>query len=956
MQKTETNLPNHKEERLKARILLPLLLVFALLFGVSCFFIYLDQKKEHTEKWEAALKLIQQTFRSEIELDTNFMKALLQVVTQDETLATIFKEKDQKALLRKTLPLFQKLKIQHGISHLYFTGPDRINILRVHQPNRYGDTIDRFTTLEAERTNTVAGGLEIGPLGTFTIRAVAPWKEAGKLIGFVEFGREINRATSEVGEHFEIGLYVFVHKEVLSQKNWEEGMRMLGRPPGWDRFASTVYIGPEFEGISDHVASAMSQKCPSGGLCIKRLFTEEGEHYNLGILPIRDVSNSLMGHIAAIRNITKQTDDFHHAIMLLAGISLSLFVVVGSIFYKILGNAEGNLKTSRLKILEEGRIREKHIQALEREQAKLEASQLEQKETVESLQKSEVALLNMMEDAEEAKRKAVQAGEALRESEERVQSILDNATAVIYLKDTEGKYILVNRMYETLFHISKKEIVGKMDHDIFPKEMADTFRDNDKIVLAAQRPISLEEIAPHADGPHTYISVKFPMHDASGNIYGICGISTDITERKRMEQFITRLNDAFLKLGPDYNRNVDQLTTICGELLGADCSIYNKLKDGMLHSLGQWQTPEGYNPLDNPDGHICYDVIREGRKGEIRNISDLQKSPYYKTDPRVKALGLKTYIGCPVSCQDETIGAICGVFGKDVELSENHKMILGIIATALSNEEERRLAREETERAYKDLEATQKASLNIMVDLDRHRSELDASLQEKEVLLREIHHRVKNNMQIITSLLKLQSRYVQEKQYKEIFQESERRIKAMAMVHERLYRSQNLADIPFKDYVRSLATGLFKSYGITYNEISLKVSIDDISLEVDSAIPCGLIINELLSNSLKHAFPDGQKGEVEVSMKKILDGEAQDADQKAKPATRNPQPEIIELVVRDNGVGYPKGLDFRKTQSLGLQLVITLVESQLEGNIELGRSGGTEFKIRFEEEKYKERI
>lgn len=128
------------------------------------------------------------------------------------------------------------------------------------------------------------------------------------------------------------------------------------------------------------------------------------------------------------------------------------------------------------------------------------------------------------------------AEEALRESELRLQSILDNTTAVVYLKDLQGRYILINHCYEKLFRIDKKTIVGMTDYDIFPKEMADAFRENDLKVLEAGAPLEFDEIAPHVDGPHTYISIKFPIRDSSGAIYGVCGISTDITVRKNAEE------------------------------------------------------------------------------------------------------------------------------------------------------------------------------------------------------------------------------------------------------------------------------------------------------------------------------------------------------------------------------------------------------------------------------------
>jgi len=222
--------------------------------------------------------------------------------------------------------------------------------------------------------------------------------------------------------------------------------------------------------------------------------------------------------------------------------------------------------------------------------------------------------------------------------------------------------------------------------------------------------------------------------------------------------------------------------------------------------------------------------------------------------------------------------------------------------------------------------------LGMVEDItERKRSEkqIQASLREKEVLLKEIHHRVKNNLQVISSLLYLQSKNIEDKETLEIFQESQNRVRSMALVHERLYQSQDLARIDFAEYVRNLASYLFRSYDVNTNVIQLKIKVDDVFLGVDTAIPCGLMINELVSNSLKHAFPDGKEGEIGIEL--CADDEGQ-----------------FTLMVRDNGVGFPQDLDFQNTKSLGLQLVNTLA-AQLEGTIELDRSGGTAFEMTFTE-------
>ena len=206
-----------------------------------------------------------------------------------------------------------------------------------------------------------------------------------------------------------------------------------------------------------------------------------------------------------------------------------------------------------------------------------------------------------------------------------------------------------------------------------------------------------------------------------------------------------------------------------------------------------------------------------------------------------------------------------------------------------------------------------------------------ASLREKEVLLKEIHHRVKNNLQIVSALLDLQSGHTADPRALEMFQESRGRVKSMALIHERLYRSTDLARVNFAEYVRHLADDLYRTYRVSDDEIALEVEVDVPPLPIDIAIPCGLLLNELMSNCLKHAFRDATAGLIRVSLTADPDG-------------------TNVLVVADDGAGFPADTDFRNTTSFGLQLVTTLVE-QLDGTVTLTGGPGATFTVRFASEK-----
>ncbi len=202
--------------------------------------------------------------------------------------------------------------------------------------------------------------------------------------------------------------------------------------------------------------------------------------------------------------------------------------------------------------------------------------------------------------------------------------------------------------------------------------------------------------------------------------------------------------------------------------------------------------------------------------------------------------------------------------------------------------------------------------------------ELKKSLNEKNILLKEIHHRVKNNMQIISSLLSLQSNYVNHRETLDNLKESRDRIRAMALVHEKLYQSNDLSDINFSEYINSLLTEIQGSYK-SKTRIELKIKVENIYLDIEKAIPCGLIVNELISNIFKHAFKGREEGLVSLNFSKR---------------------EKYELSVQDNGVGMPSDLDMTNNNTLGLKLVDALV-SQLHGTVEINRDNGTQFLIKF---------
>ena len=253
--------------------------------------------------------------------------------------------------------------------------------------------------------------------------------------------------------------------------------------------------------------------------------------------------------------------------------------------------------------------------------------------------------------------------------------------------------------------------------------------------------------------------------------------------------------------------------------------------------------------------------------------------------------------------------------------------------------------------------------LEIKVQERTH--ELLEALEEKEMLLKEIHHRVNNNLQLISSLLNLQIPYIGHEKSAELFKESQNRVRSIAMVHEKLYQSKSLDRINFTDYTRNIISTLFQAYNVNLDSLRFELKMDDLNLNIETCIPCGLILTEIITNSIKHAFP------VAESCRPANGKFSSRGTESPKPSNgtfASPEElegrifvelvckdEAITLKIMDNGIGFPEDIDFKNSKSFGLQLVNLLV-NQLRGTIELRNEKETEFIINFEELNYGKRI
>ena len=402
-----------------------------------------------------------------------------------------------------------------------------------------------------------------------------------------------------------------------------------------------------------------------------------------------------------------------------------------------------------------------------------------------------------------------------------------------------------------------------------------------------------------------------PMLSGKNGISAIALEGVVITELKEKEKTIRRERRAF-QLIADAAVNAENVQALCRMVLFGLCETLDfargslRLYDAKTNTLipvavfGEDKEDEKkIVPHSLDDRRHVVSVMAQSREPIF--APDIRDHPIYQTHKEaLDNWEVRAFISWPIMGKDERLLGTLQLIGTSPrEILHQDRVLFetvaGMFATALE--------REQME--------------------ERIRSSLD----EKVVLLKEIHHRVKNNLQVISSLLNLQSRDVEAKDYLELVRASQNRIRSMALVHERLYRSEDLSSIGFDQYLKDLVNNLFVSYSVSAGKIELNMDVRNVLLGIDMAIPCGLIVNELVSNSLKYAFPDDARGEMYIRLCEEADGR-------------------YLLVVRDNGIGLPDGFDFQHTKSLGMQLVMMLTQ-QMDGSIELDGKNGTAFKIRF---------
>ena len=494
-----------------------------------------------------------------------------------------------------------------------------------------------------------------------------------------------------------------------------------------------------------------------------------------------------------------------------------------------------------------------------------------------------LGIANKKLEQEIAERKVME--ESLRESAHFFQTLMDGIPTPIFYKDIQGVYQGCNSAFEEYLGMHKSKIVGKSVYDISPRKLADTYNEMDMELFRTGGVQVYESAVRNAAGAlRDVIFNKATITNADGSLGGLVGVILDITDRKLTEQALLISEERLRQSVSVSNLGIFDHDHLAETIYWSPCQreIYGWSSDktATLQAFIDCIYPE-----DRPR-------IAE----EVRRAHDPAGNGLFDVEHRI------------------------------IHSDGSIRWVTTLSQTFFSGEG----------RARSPVRTIGASS--CVTERRRLEEHLRKTIMERETLLRELYHRTKNNMNTISSLINLQTASLHgDETTIHMFRDLQDRIMSMALVHERLYKSKDLSNVNFKDYVSDLATTLTTGYKINMDKLSLKLDIEDFTLSIDTLIPCGLIINELMTNSLKYAFVDRREGQ--ISIKGQVSAESD-----------------IQLVYSDNGIGFPVGFDFAKVETLGLRLINGLISGQLHGKMEITTWPETVFTFSFRESGYKQGI
>ena len=511
----------------RSRLLIPL--GVSLLVLVSCFstILFYTQQKSLNQSSRQVLENARHRLSGLLAEQSHALAALEEVFLHDSGLREALKDQDRQRLFAHYKSIFAQLREKYGITHFYFHRPNRVNLLRVHKPEKQGDLINRFTALEAERTGKTTSGIELGPLGTFTLRVVHPVFEGHTLIGYLELGKEIEDVLDTIHLQKGVEMAVLIRKSALKRAKWEKGMEMLGRKAHWDRFPDDVLIYSSLPRFPAEAGRFFREgRHPLRGLTVETAF--DGKTWRVLISPLSDVSSTQVGDLIIFYDVSKSVARFSRMLSVGSGTALVLFIALFSFLYIGLRRVD---------------------------------------HTIHQQQKD------------------------LAESERRYQDIAETMSDWIWEVDVEGRFTYCSERCAEILGYSPEEMVGQTFVDFMEAtevEKAGKTLGNYITQKAPFKNLISWNIA--KDGSTVCLQTSgVPILDAAGGPLGYRGTNSEITERKKAEEkrarLISELQSALAKV-----RTLSGLLPICSSCkkIRDDKGYWNQI-ESYIHTHSEVQ-------------------------------------------------------------------------------------------------------------------------------------------------------------------------------------------------------------------------------------------------------------------------------------------------------------------------------------------------------------------------------
>ena len=341
---------------------MPLFIVGWVIFAIGAYFMNNIETRQMHETVQQQAEAMQSHLQSAVKSKAEMMATSLSFIAQNSQMIAALKSVDRQRLLELATPIYEGLHQQYNITHFYFHNAERVNLLRVHKPEKHGDVINRFTALGAEKSVALFSGLELGPLGTFTLRSVLPLFEGGELVGYIELGQEIDNLIEETRSMFHVELFLLIDKQYLTQGEWEKGMQMLGREFDWQLFPGSVIVSRSINDIPMAILNSVDLHKPGEEIRIRDNTGLDEHNYWSAITPIQDAGDRPVASLVMLHDMTLVMESSKIEMLWFVGLSAIISWALFILFYLILGRAERELADARQQLVEESEARTRAVE------------------------------------------------------------------------------------------------------------------------------------------------------------------------------------------------------------------------------------------------------------------------------------------------------------------------------------------------------------------------------------------------------------------------------------------------------------------------------------------------------------------------------------------------------------------------------------------------------------------